>query len=184
MADTLALENLFNAVVSRFATEGTFVPNFFGRRQVDQSARSNPGDRIVWYPGDPRGKLGEYGPAKQPGRNPRSLATLAEMFTVEITAADQSALTNDLAQYKACRLLLDTWKRAVYLAARGTYSVIDSEWVITKKEAQHGATVRLVLAIDAMVPDEERPTAPVDTVAVVATSALDNTETNTYEAET
>lgn len=174
MADTWALPKLFDDVVARFLAEGLAVPNLFGWREPTK--KIEPGKRIVWYPGDPQGDLGELGPARYPGRNSRPLATLYELFTVEITTNDSAAPENERAQYLAVRALFDSWYRAVHLAAVGTFKIISNEWVITKKERRHGACIRVVASIEAMIPDAEITSAPVDTGADIDVDSLDVSE--------
>lgn len=158
MADTLALPYLYDSVVKRFLEEGTEVPNTFGWREPAKKIVT--GSRIAWIPGDDGGDLGEVGPARNPGGNARSLGTLAELFTVEITAFDASCPTNERAQYAAARFLFDAWYRAVYLAARGTFQIVSSEWIRDKKEHRAGAGIRVVCSIQAVIPDEQHPYAP------------------------
>lgn len=171
MADTWALTKLFDAVVTRFAAESLVVPNAFGWREPAKKAVT--GKRIVWYPGDPNGDLGELASARYPGRNPRPLATLLELFTVEITSSDASAPETERTQYLAVRSLFDAWYRAVYLAASGTVKVISSEWVIDKNERRHGACIRVIASIEAMIPDAEITASPADTTADITSVALD-----------
>lgn len=174
MADTWALTKLYDDVVARFALEDLDVPNLFGWREPARKVET--GNRIVWYPGDPRGDLGELAGARYPGRNPRSLATLNELFTVEITASDASSPETERSQYLAVRDLFDAWYRAVHLAASGTFKIISNEWVIDKKERRHGACIRVVASIEAMIPDTEITTAPVDTSASIDVDELDESE--------
>lgn len=171
MTTTFALTGLYDAVVARFLAEGTEVPNLFGWREPSKRPASGgagtapTGTRITWVPGDPDGDLGELGPAKQPGRNPRPLATLAELFTVEVQAHDPSAPENERLQYEAARLLFDAWYRAVYLAAHGTFELVSTQWLNEKNQRRHGACIRAVCAINAMVPDVAQRIAPVDVTA-------------------
>lgn len=179
MADTLALENLYNNVVARFTAEGTSCSNSFGWREPDKQMTAS---RIVWVPGDPSGNAGQDGPARNPGNNPRSLGTLNELFHVIISSNDPTDPTNELKQYKATRLLRDAWHRAVYLAARGTFAIQSEAWLIDKKVARFGTALRIVVAIQSMIPDEPLETAPVDTVADITVDDLDQTETLTVSA--
>jgi len=162
VANTLALEHLFAAVSTRFATEGTAAENVFGWRKPAQPGLSN---RIVWVPGDPSGNAGATGPARNPGRNPRSLATLYELFTVIVAAVDLTAPDDEAAQYKVARVLRDAWFRAVYLAAHGTFEIKSERWITDKLERRRGAALEIVCAVEAMVPDAAAATAPVDTGA-------------------
>lgn len=173
MADVLALEHLFDAVVARFTAEGTVAVNAFGWRVP---AQHPVGARIAWVPGDPAGNVGVVLPARNPGRNPRPIATLSELFTVEISAQDPTAPEDERAQYRVVRLLRDAWHRAVHLAVHGTFAIRSETWLIDKKERRHGATLRIICSIEAMVPDEAQETAPVDTSAELDVEELDVTE--------
>src|SRR6185436_1709651 len=154
MTEILALERLFDSVVARFAAEApagqTPVPNLFGWREPAQKLTT--GARILWIPGDPNGSVGDLLPATQPGRNPRSIDTLLELFTVEVLAHDLTQLENERLQYHATRLLFDAWWRAVYLTMPGRVDVKSTEWVTEKKERRYGAAIRAVCTVSAMVP--------------------------------
>jgi hypothetical protein len=180
MTDTLALENLYNLVTARFVAEGTAADQAFGWREKNLAVTSSA--RIVWIPGDASGSVGRMDPARNPGNNPRSLMTLRELFTVVISAEDPGNPENELAQYKATRLLADAWFRAVYLAARGTYAFDRLDWLVTQKERRYGTALQVVGAIQAMVPDVALVGMPLDTSAVIAMTELDRTETQTEVA--
>lgn len=173
MAIILALPKLFDDVVARFAAElgGSAPPQSFGWREP---AKTTGKSRIVWVPGND-GELGELGPAKRPGGNPRPLATLGELFTVYLEGFDAAAPETERAQYIAARLLFDAWWRAVYLA-RLNVTLVSAAWVGEKVERRRGATIRAVCRIEAMVPDAVQEGAPVDTGAQIATSELNVTE--------
>lgn len=181
MTVVLALETLYDAVVARMDADtvaldptATPVPQPFGWREP---AKRTGSMRIVWVPGDDEsGDVGELGPARNPGRNPRSLATLRELFTVYIEAADITAPENERAQYTATRLLFDAWLRCVHLAARGTYSIESARWVNDKATRRYGATLRVLATIEAMVPDAPLEIAPTDTRASIDVELLDVTE--------
>lgn len=195
MADNiiLALEKLHDDVVARFALDGTFgdplpIPaapdklaaaaNPFGWREAN---RQGVGARIVWVPGDnPSGNLGVLAPPKYPGRlDPgRPLATLEELFTVYITSADRSGhkAENERAQYHVVRLLYDAWWRAVYLAAHGTVRLVSQEWITDKTERRAGAGIRVVGAIQAMIPDETPTIVDPPLSAEIEPSELDVTD--------
>ena len=176
---TFALPRLYDAVVTRFAAEGSGpgspadVVQSFGWREV---ARANTAKgRIVWTPGDDVGALGTVGAPKQPGRvTARPLATLAELVTVTISAVDPTATESELAQYEVTRALFDAWYRAVYLAARGTFAVVSSEWLIDKTTRRHGNAIRVVFTLEGAVLDSPLTSAPTDTSAVV-TSTIGST---------
>lgn len=172
---TLALPHLFDAVVSRFTVEGTNVPNLFGWRTSGQQLTTGP--RIVWIPGDPNGSLGQVSPPRNPGRNPRPIATLDELFTVEIVSSDSTHPESERHQYQAVRELFDAWFRAVYLAAHGTVRILSTAWIGPAKERRHGAGIRAVCAIQAMIPDEPfAVVAPAEASVSVDLTELDVTE--------
>ena len=180
MAIILALPRLYDAVVARFAAEAAVgvdpVPNLFGWRTSAQKLIT--GNRICWIPGDPNGELGQVKAARNPGRNPRSLATIDELFTVEVIAsdADPTKRENERIQYQAARVLYDAWYRAIHLAASGTFTIQSLDWITDKKERRFGAGIRAVCTIEAMLPDKVFTSAPVDTSAVIDTELLDVTE--------
>lgn len=164
--ETLAVEVLFDAVVARFAAEGTNAANTFGWREPEKHVE---GSRIAWVPGDPTGRIGLTGPARFPGRNPRSLGTLRELFTCVISSSDPTDPENERAQYKATRILRDLWFRAVYKAAHGTFAIRDEQWVTRRNERRHGTALRVVVELESMIPDgaTAQATAPVDTAASI-----------------
>lgn len=183
MADpVLALELLYDAVVARFTAEGPAnVSQPFGWREV---AKQRVNARIVWVPGNPIGAVGRVGPARNPGGDPRSIGTLLENFYVVISAQDPTAPENERLQYRATRLLRDYWYRAIYLAARGTFTIESEEWLVDKLERRYGTALRVIGSIQSKIPDEapdglDYELAPDDTEAEIENSELDNTETIT-----
>lgn len=174
MAEILALEHLFDAVVARFTAEGTAGTHVFGWREP--AKQSPPGPRVAWIPGDPSGTAGAAVAARNPGGNPRSIATYEELFTVEISANDAASPENERAQYHAVRMVRDAWHLAVYKAARGTFQIRSETWIIDRKERRHGAALRIVVELQGTIPDVAQTGAPVDTGANIAVQKLDNTE--------
>lgn len=175
MGTVLALPILFERVVARFAADGTNVPNLFGWRAPDlKDPAGKP--RIAWVPGDETGELGELTSPKQPGRNPRALATLDELFHVIMWAEERSDPESEIKQYTAARLLFDAWWRAVYLAMPSKVRIVSAAWLTDKNVRRSGAAIRVVCTVEAMIPDEEHPTAPTDAHAEIDTELLDNTE--------
>lgn len=153
MADTLAVERLFGAVSASLADDyAGSVPNVFGWREPARHVSSGL-NRIAWYPGDPSGNAGTMAPPRNPGRNPRPLGTLLELFTVVINGVDRAALDDEQAQYKATRLIYDAWFRAVYLAAHGTFTIVSERWLVDKLERRYGAALEIVCQIQAPVLD-------------------------------
>jgi hypothetical protein len=182
MGTILALPHLYDLVVARFADEGTSVPNLFGWRAPDLKDHAGK-PRIAWVPGDDEsGELGELGAPKQPGRNPRSLATLGEIFTVRLWGEEPSDPENERKQYQAARELFDAWWRAVYLAMPAKVTVVSTEWLIDKKLRRSGAAIRVVCIIEAMVHDEALEVVATGASADIDTTELDNTESDSISA--
>lgn len=151
MADTLALEKLYNDVVSRFFSESTNISNVFGWQSTrHRGAQQN---RICWVPGDPSGAAGQVSSARNPGGNPRAIGTLDELFTVYIEAKDLTSAENELLQYKAARFIFDTWYRAAYLSVKNLLSVKSTSWMVDRTTRRFGATLQVICEIKAMVPD-------------------------------
>lgn len=167
MADTLALEKLFDDVAARMSTEGTLSSTLqsFGWREPPKQAQA---PRITWTPGDPQGNAGALQPPRETGTNPRWLAQLEELCTVRIYSQDSTSPENERAQWKSTRLLYDAWMRAVYLAARGNVRVISSKWVAAERaQRRHGTTLEVLIAILSPIPDVAAGVAPADTSAVI-----------------
>ena len=171
MSIVFALPRLFDLVEARFAGDLTTAEQTFGWRTPQRHKASSA--RIAWVPGDPSGGVGPMLPARNPGGDPRSLATLGELFTVYISATDATAPEDERKQYEATRALYDAWYRAVYLAARGTFEVQSLDWNVSKNERRHGAELVCVCAIEAKIPDAPYTLAPVDTTADITTSVED-----------
>jgi len=180
MAITTALEYVYNAVAARFAAEGTAATNVFGWREPARqpAALASPlaHGRIVWTPGDATGSLGELKAARNPGRDPRPLATLGELVTCTISAADLTAPESELAQYRITRLLYDAWFRAVYLAFHGQFAMVSQGWVEDANERRRGAAIRAVISLDAMIADLPATLAPADTSVCVTVTELNVTD--------
>lgn len=182
MSAVFALEHLYDSVVARFAAEAaasvppTTPPNqVFGWREPPKKTAS--ASRIVWVPGDDSsGDAGTIGAPRQVNRNPRPLATLHELVTVYIEASDLSAPENEARQWKVVRELYDAWLRAVHLAARGSYEIRSQRWVIDKNVRRHGAALRVLLAVEAMVPDAPYTAAPPPLSAEIDVHELDHSE--------
>jgi len=165
-----ALTTLYDDVVSRFELDSTNADQHFGWREPQKFKSSRA--RIVWVPGDESGNAGTMRAARNPGigSEGRSLATLAERFTVYVSASDLQFPENERAQYDATRALFDAWVRAVYLAAHGTIVFGDPSWNNSKNERRHGAELVCVCEVEAKIPDSPYALAPVDTTAQITTS--------------
>jgi len=177
MATILALEKLYSDVSELLED----VPQSFGWREPTKRGEPN---RITWVPGDESGSLGEVGGARYPGRVPRPIANLVELFTVTVFAQDLADPENELAQYHAARLLFDRWLAAVYRAAHGTFAIESSRWADDQKERRFGAAIVVVATVDAMVPDledDDTPPVAVGAGAALAMTELDVTETGSID---
>ena len=150
MAD-LALLDLYDRVEARFTSEATPCTLLFG---WDESPKQLRGPRIVMVPGDD-GATAFNGalPVRQPGRNPRPLGTLAELFHIVVSASDAATPENDRAQYTACRLLFDAWYRAAFLAVGIRLAFITSAWMVERTVRRAGAALVATFTIEAMIPD-------------------------------
>ena len=173
MTVLFALPELFDAVVARFALDATAAEQVFGWREPAQHPES--ATRITWVPGDESGSAGEIRGARNPGGDPRSLATLGELFTVRLSAYDPASPEDERTQYIATRALYDAWFRAVHLAAHGTFRVQSLDWNTSKNERRHGAELVCVCEIEALIPDAPYTLAPVDTAASI-TESLENVD--------
>lgn len=154
MSITLAIEAVIARVGARFDIEGPTVTQLFGWHAALEQVE---GDRIVWAPGDPSGKIGATLPPKNPGRSPRPIATLAELFTVTINAADASAIDDEAAQYRAAWLLRMYWFRALYLASHSKpgfqFQITDERWLVDRRERRYGAALQITLVLEAAIYD-------------------------------
>jgi hypothetical protein len=147
---TLALENLFNQVVTSFQADGIHAVNVFGWREP---TKHPGGPRIAWVPGDPSNAAGVSTAPRGPGGFPRALFSFKELFTVYFTAQDPSDPENEQVQYHIVRNLHQAWLRAVYHIAHGTFTIRSEGWETKRSERRHGATLRLVCEILAPVLD-------------------------------
>jgi len=164
MTAILAVERVFELVRERFAVEAPEVSVVFGWRKPGQQINQGNGraNRIVFVPGDDEA-AGAWVGARQPGKLSRSLRTFLEPCTVYVWAFDGENAANaasSLAQWRACRLLLDATVRAIDLALRQLVGIPDDQaytkakWLIPEGERQFGAECRFVLTLMANVPDE------------------------------
>lgn len=200
MAIILALEKLYTDTIAQFGEDAQFgtpvnpvthLPDpFYGATRAnvfgwrEPSRQGGPAARIVWMPGDPGGNLGAFTAPKYPGRIDigRPLVGLDELFTVWLSNADDTQPNNELAQWKAARLLYDAWMRAIYLVAHGTFKIVSQAWEIAKNERRYGATLRIVGAIQAVIPDTVPTLVPIDTGANVTYTELDASESDRIDS--
>ena len=151
----LALLILFDAVKAHFATEAPNVNCVFGWKEPVKTINQDEGGaaRITFTPGDSGDSLGDDAPAKYPGRNPRPIGTLKELFRVRVWAVDTEHPNDERAQYEVTRLLYDTVRRALYLCDPGGLSIRSQVWVRNVTERQFGLEIEMTCTVDAMIPD-------------------------------
>lgn len=174
MPTTFALSRLYQRVQARFAAEGFDVPMAFGWLAPSEQIAGLA--RITWTPGDEGGALGVIGPPKYVGGTPRQLATLAELCTVEIAAFEPTRAGDEIAQYEVTRELFDAWLRAVRLEAHGTYTIVSAKWIGGDRVRRAGGAIRVVLAVQAPILDQDTDTATVDAGASITVRELDAIE--------
>lgn len=186
MATVLALPLLvegvtadLEAVYAARTPAQTAPTHVFGWREPQRHGATH----IVWVPGND-GELGAIGPARNPGRNPRPLATIEELFTIYVHGFDATDPENELAQYTSARLLFDDVLASIYRVAHGTIAFGRATWVTAQNVRRHGATIRLVCSVQAMVPDEADGVAPTDTDAVVTSYGSDDPDDDEGETDT
>lgn len=181
MSSKLAVVWLYESVRARFNAETPTghepIEFAFGE---DEVAKRTGKRRIVFVPGDDD-DLGSMSPARYPGRLPRSLGTLDELVTVYLEGIDKTDVNDNVLQYSASRLLFDGLWRAVYHAAGDTVSMQSIRNVDDGKVTRRlGSTLRVVLVVEAMIPD-----VPVATAVVTAfeteTTLLEVSETDSTE---
>lgn len=146
---------LFDAVAARVTAEGPADCDVvFGWRAPARARLKRR--RISVIPGDATtGDVGEIaagGPSAGDGIY-RTLATLRELATIECEAHDPSAPEDELAQYCETRALYDVAVRAAMLAMPGRVLVSSTEWETRRSERRHGALLRVVLELSAVIPD-------------------------------
>lgn len=162
----MAVSKLFADTKKLFEDESTTAELCFGWREPAKQINQGSGraNRVCFIPGD-GDDAGKDAPARNPGNNPASLATLLELVTISCWAVDTDEPDNELAQYEAVRLLYDAVRRSVAINAEGTYHVTKVRWNLKDIERGFGAEVRFVVELEAMVPDlplvEVKPTASI-----------------------
>lgn len=182
MTTILALPLLFADVQAQLAADASTANVVFGwRERTKTRINQGPGgaNRVVFEPGEEKGKAGEYAPpVKTRGvwgtRSLRSLGTFLETCTIECWAYDPDD-QSELAQYTAARHLHDHVIRAIYLSPRvghGSFEVKDPMWIVDKKELRFGAAIKFTLIIQAKIVDDPGPPRDLDIEAVQPEHAI------------
>lgn len=177
----LGIDLLIDDMQAQLTADGNTAKIVFGQREPAR-VRINPGpgqaNRVVIVPGDEKGNLGDYGPAKRPrgllgSATPRTLCTWNEQFRIFIWAFDPSEPENERAQYRAARFLHDQIVRAALLSPRISQADLDISkptLVLGPLERKFGCEIVLLLTLRAKLPDDPGPVAPLDWVPVVPTT--------------
>jgi len=168
MGSVLALSLLYEGVVAQCIADFDPDPSpvAFSRGWREPYKQDNEGvggaNRIILMPGDEAGVGGTDLPPRNPGRDPRPLATEDERFTWFIFAVDSSDLTDEWKQYEAARLLFDGWRRWLYLATHtdgdvGVGPVTLGQWRWNKNTVERGFGAEIIVpgSMHAMVPDQK-----------------------------
>ncbi len=186
-----ALQTLFASTVQCFNDDGSLIQSAFGWREQRRNPTLGLKRRIVWVPGDDKGQskgalsdAGKVVGARSPGGLPRSLGVLQEICTVYCWASEISTPELENAQYAEARELWDAWYRAVYLSARGRFSVVSTQWVTRALERRYGAALRSVLWVESDIVDKpleaSLPLSDIDGGNIsedVTVTSLDHSET-------
>lgn len=169
----LALEHLFERIVAETAERLPDAPPscVFGWREAAMQINQAPAGaaRIVLAPGDATGKVGDLASAKLPGRNPAPLATMVELATLNLWAYDPSD-PSELAQWRAARRLHDLVIPIVIRNFGGCWKQVSKQWLRPEVENPFGAELQVVIAVEALIPDDVRPEAPGGTVTTLHTT--------------
>ncbi len=171
-AAKLALDHLYERIVAETAERLDPVPVcVFGWREAPKQVNQGAGgaNRVVLEPGS-NGKVGDYAPAKLPGRNPNPLATLVELATLFLWGFDGTDPTDARLQYIAARRLHDVVIPICIRTFRGRWKASGPEWLKPEAARPYGAEMKVLFAVEAMVPDDLVPEAPGGTVTSVRTS--------------
>lgn len=160
---TLALEYLYQQIVDGTAERlpAASPSVVFGWREPVKKDNQGPGgaNRVVVQPGDAGGKVGDLEGAKLPGRNPPPIATMIEVATIWMWAQDPND-SSELGQWRAARRLHDVVVPIIIRTFRGRWKQLSKVWVRPELERRFGAEMQMVIALEAMIPDDVVPQAP------------------------
>lgn len=171
------LERLYVATRDGFRADNCATPNDFGWRAPSYQTREIE-SRVCWVPGDAtNGDAGEIDAPFKPGRAPeRPLDSFWDLFTIFCYAVGPMSddLTDELAQYRAARQLFRYFYKRLFHAAydiglNKRFVLRRAAWVNDKKERPHGATLRLLFALQDDIPDDAFVFAPEPVTAILDT---------------
>lgn len=157
---TLALDYLFDRLTSETAERLDPAPVVaMGWRQPTYQVNQGPSGagRVLLVPGDPGGKVGDLISAKRPQRDPAPVATLVELATLYLWAYDGTDPSDARLQWRAARRLHDVVVPIVIRAFRGRWKLVSNQWLRSDLERPFGAELQLVIAVEAMLPDDLVP---------------------------
>lgn len=156
MARTLALEHLYDGVAERLAVVDPSIDVRFGWREPTK--QDDDAKRLIFVPGDNAWNVGTLKGAKYPGRVPRPVGTLVELFHVYVVAFDATDLDNERLQYAAARHLYDCLFAAVKRVSGVTAQVVGQRWETGKKEFRRGAAIVVTFTIESMIAEDSSAT--------------------------
>lgn len=149
--DVIDAGRLYEKVRDYCEAEETGVSVVFGWRepvkQINQG--ENRGARICVVPGDDTGKTGTYAMAKLTGRN-RQAQTKLELVTFLCWGFDGTAPKDELAQYRACRVVENLALNAIRAAAVGRATPSEPKWI--RKETDMAFGAELTFSVELQVP--------------------------------
>jgi hypothetical protein len=194
MAAELAIDLMFEDLVSNLAADGNTARVLFGQRALT-ATRSAPVEaqaRVVVVPGDEKGALGEYGPATKPrlgigASTPRTLGTLKEVFRVYVWAQDRSVADGhpdyERAQYRAARFLHDQVYRAIFNGRVGTVQAQMTKPQLVQGAVERKAGCELVfwVVLTVKIPDDPGPPSDLDFDDVKPTTGVGPTSLDVEE---
>ena len=162
---TTGLTWLYHQVADRFTAEAINIEVAFGWAAVDRKIDGAVADyrRAVWTPGDDN-RAGVYDSARYPGRTPRSLGTIYELFTITCSAYDHSQPDSEEAQYEAVREVEREVLRCIALTTPSNYEILDRRWLTNQKLLPKGRALQIIGTIQSTVPDDDT-TSGVETFA-------------------
>lgn len=143
----MAIIDTIKEIQALYIKENDFTPILIGERQVTFNHQSN---RIVFVPIG-----GTFGPARNPGRNPRPLRTWLATCDVHVFGFDNTAdgYTSDqreIFHYYQCEALFNNICRAIYLICHGEFDLSSPRWTLNPTELKFGK--ELVFTWEIQVP--------------------------------
>lgn len=165
----MGLLKLVHDVRARFKLEGTPAEVLLGAREVTKQVNQGAGRaaRVVFVPIG-----GRYAAPRNPGRNPRPLATWLATAEVHVWGYDGTKTNDEEAQIEAAWTLHDAVVRAIYLAAHGTFTLDQPKWNNAVVERTFGKEMIFTLSIECPVMDTPYPEVPGSAVTAQGSAVM------------